>query len=658
MPETNLPINEAKLKSLGVTLKKQFTETETLRANSKEKEWLESVRQFKGIYDPEDLARMEVNQSRVYPRYTRSKVQPTVAKLNNLLFPDNDRNFEVRHTPEPRLTEEQLEEIAGTFVDEEGAPREASLPEVEEAIIQYSAKKAQRMTREMDDQLVEMGHINKAKRTIRSGVMLGTGVLKGPLVKNKKVRRVEKTEAGYAQAETLTYRPDSAAVRLWNFFPDMSATELKHCNFVYELHSMTKHELRKLAKRKGFKRDVVTDYVRKHKKGDYKMRNWEVDLLTLKDDEAPKTVSNNYEVLEMNGYLDGHDLVEIGALNPEEKDADRDWLVNVWLLGREIIKVKVLPVEELEEIYHLFYFEKDDSSVFGEGLPKIIRHTQLAICAATRAMLDNAAWVSGPILEINGDLMGDDEDPDDVYPGRVFQREGRGADAQYPAVRVYNIDSRASEYLSIINKLESNGDMESTLPAFLFGTAAKTTNETAKGVSIQQSNTNLTINDIVKQFDETHEKFLTQLYKWNQKYNEDETIKGDMEVKAIGSASLVSKEVRMQALDFFAQTLSEDDMHDIKRRRFLEERIKLHDLGPLNLMNTEAGAAQSRDAQIDREMRELQKLKLESDIRYDHAKAANMESKADATTHESGLNEVTVMTDVIEKTKGGTNEAQ
>jgi len=656
MPEKKFPItNQEALDSIGVQIRKDFTETENLRKQFRETEWLESIRQYKGIYDPEDLARIQKGKSQVYPRYTRSKVNPAVAKLNDMLFPSNDKNWEIQTTPQPKLEQAQIDEIVQSLepMDEEGQPREITDEEINDAIMAYAKNSLEGMSVTMDDQLTEDKYKSKAKAMIRSGVMLGTGILKGPLAKGYMERSLVKKEGeeGYVQKSTKRFKPFSDNISLWRWFPDMSSTELGHCNFVFELHSMTKHELRKLAKRKNFKKDIMRKYVNAHKDGDYKLRQWELDLKALKDEENVKASSKNYEVLEYNGYIDGHDLLAAGIIT-EEDDADKDWFVNAWLLGDKVIKIIEHPIESLTELYHVFYFEKDDSSIFGEGLPRIIRDTQISICSATRAMLDNAAWLAGPILELNSDLM-EDEDLDDIYPGRVFEREGRGVDAQYPAIRVYNVDSRLQDYLAIIGKFEQLGDMESTMPAFLFGAASKTTNETAKGISIRSSNTNLTINDIVKNFDEANEGFLRAWYQWNMKYNTDKSIKGDMQVKAVGSSSLVSKEVRTQALDFFAQSLQPEDKPYVKNRALLEERIKMHDLDADKLLYTEDEAQANIESARDSEAMALEKAKVEADIEYTRSKASHMNSKAEATIQGISTSEMESLMSILEKLKGG-----
>lgn len=654
MPEKKLPIDPKVLDRIGVKLKKSFDETEKRRQLYREEEWLKGTRQLKGIYDPEVSSKIRPGKSRVYPRYTRSKVVPAVAKLNNMLFPDNDRNWEIRPTPEPRLEQNQIDEIVENLeAFSEGG--EITSEEIDAAIIRYAQGKADKMILTMDDQLTEARYSVHAKSMIKSAVILGTGILKGPLSKSRIKRETIKEGDQFTRKETKEFRPFVKSPSLWKWFPDMSSTELEHCDFVFELDSMTKHELRKLAKKKNFDAKAIREYIRTHKEGDYKLRQWEIDLKTVKDDENVAADTEKYEVLEYNGYLDGQDLVDAGIIEDKDGAADKDWFVNVWLLGNKVIKAIEHPIDSLTDLYHVFYFEKDDSSIFGEGLPIIIRDTQISFCSATRAMLDNAAWVAGPIFEANEDLM-PDEDLDDIYPGRVLGREGRGADAQYPALRVYNVESRINDYLAIINKFEQIGDMESTLPAALFGAGAKTTNETAKGISIRDSNTNLTINDIVKNFDMANESFLKSLYKWNQAYNPDPSIKGDLEIKAVGSSSLVSKEERTNAMDFFAQGLQPEDKPYIKRLGLLRERVKAHDLDAKDILHTETEAQQNITNAQDSELRKLELANLEADKRYTDAKAANMEAKADETTQGIGLKEVDTMIAALEKIRKGVTD--
>jgi hypothetical protein len=52
---------------------------------------------------------------------------------------------------------------------------------------------------------------------------------------------------------------------------------------------------------------------------------------------------------------------------------------------------------------HPFLFDEDDTSPIGQGLPNVMRDSQMSIAAATRMLLDNASVVCGPNLELNMD---------------------------------------------------------------------------------------------------------------------------------------------------------------------------------------------------------------------------------------------------------------
>lgn len=623
--------DKEKLSKLAQTFRKEFGTAETLRRDT-ELLWAEDLRQSKGIYDPEELTRIEKNKgSSVYPKYTRSKEVPCVAKLNNMLFPSNDRNWDIGITPKPKLTDTQIKEIAATLTMKDGDKSLLTEEMVAKAIRMYAKGKADNMRLAMDDQLTEINITEIDKKVIKSGVRYGTGIKKGALIQTVYETVTETDDLGnIKQTQKPVRKPFVEYVRLWNWYPDMSVTEYANTRYSFELHCLDRSELRALAMRNDFWGDEIKLFLKDNLNGNYKFKNWEIDLQNIGTDQKERVVDKKYEVLERNGFVDGYDLQSAG-IEVSEDELDTEFYAVAWLIGDTIIKMAKLDKHPKDNpLYHIFYLDKDESSIFGSGLPRSIRDTQLSICAAQRGMLDNAAAVSGPITETNVDLLDIDEDPDDWYPRRNFKRTGRGGEASFPAIRAVNVESHIQEYILIKNDLKRTGDEESAFPAMVFGEPIAAGNETVGGMSIRSSNMNVTIGDVVKNFDTMNESFLRGLYKWNMDFNPDPSIKGDAQIKAKGYSSLLSKEMRTQALDFFATTLTPQDEPYIKRRWFLEQRMKLHDLDAEAGLNTEEDARALIEAQQDREAQALAKAKLEAEVRYDHAKASSMEAKAAA----------------------------
>jgi len=647
---TRIKSEEAK-RIMAVQFNAEFNMNEQLR-RERENEWIEDIRQCRGKYDPEDEARIPKGRSKIYPKYTRSKEVPCVAKLNNLLFPNSGRNWQISETPEPELRPDQLQIVLQQLIE---AKVEPTPENYNRAIKQFAKKACTRMDTVMNDQLLEGKYKDVMKRSIKSGVRLGTGVIKGPLVKAAKRREAVNTEKGLEYVTRTEKKPIPKFVPVWNWYPDMTATEVCECAHFYELHSMTRHDLRMLAKRAGFDAGTINHYIKLHPDGDYKFKQWEIDLQTISEEIISRAKAKRYQVLERYGYIDGDDLIAMGVTGISEKDGSAEFYTNIWILGNEIIKISIdatakdPETNENTNIYHVFYYEKDETSIFGTGLPRSIRDTQLTISASARMLLDNAARTSGGgILEIVDELF-PDEDTDDIFSMKIFHREGRGAELQYPGIRIHKFDSHIQDYIEIIRLFKSIGDDESTMPAFLAGDSMK--NETAQAASIRMSNTNVTVGDIVMNFDAANESFLRALYAWNMEFNEDETVKGDYLVRAVGSPSLLTKELRAQTIDEFTRTVTPADEPYIKRRWFLAERLKARDIEPEDGLNTEEEAQKIIASNRDAEAEALAKAKAKADILYTESKAAHMQAKAEEEGKHTQLKTVETLTKAAEAMK-------
>lgn len=665
--------NPEVMKSFGYRHRNQFSVNESYR-RPKELEWLESLRQYKGLYDPD--VHIDINNSKVYPKITRSKINIVLSRLHEMLFPETDKNWEILPTPEPRISKDVVMEIAKSLVKmpqvdpqtgqpaldpQTGQPQQPILPTADElklAINKFAKETCARMETQIDDQFTEMDYPGETKKVLRSGLMYGTGVMKGPMIKKRTKRTWEpdSTTGDYSEKVEQEDVPDFEFVRVWDFYPDMSVTEVDKADGFYERHIFTKHDLRGLIKRPDFYGDVIKDYMREHPDGDYVPKNWETDLQVIEieagsgknnkpkssfsatDTGAPRSTSRQmgkrYEVLEYWGYVDGHDLEACG-LNID--DVELEYEANVWLLGQDIIKA-VLMEKAIDE-YKVFYYEKDETSIFGEGLARIMRHSQLAIAGAARMTLDNGACVSGPQIEVNWSLMTANTDLNSIYPRKIWYREGRGVEAQYPAIRSLQFDSHIPELLSIIDAFKQFADEETTLPTWMIG--QQVNNETAQATSGRMGTITISIKDVVKNFDTFTEKIIRDLYAWNMEFNPRQDIKGDYLCKARGVSSLVMKEVRMQALNQLATTLQPEDWVYIDRGEFLKERFKAHDL-LINIKSQEEvdKATQSqkefdqkmRDASFQNIMAEIQKTQAQAAQLLARAKSHNVDAEKNAAT--------------------------
>ena len=662
-PQRNTDI----MNSFGIRLHNQFSNNEAYR-RTKEIEWLENLRQMKGLYDPD--VKIETNNSKVYPKITRSKVNIVLSRLHEMLFPETDKNWEIKPTPEPRVSTETVRQIVQSLVVpsqqdlQTGQMIPAKLPapsDVKIAIIKFTSDACEKMSIQIDDQLTEMDYSEETKQVLRSGLMYGTGIMKGPLISKRTKRRWEPDSitGEFAEKTELEEVPYLEFVRVWDWYPDMSVTDVDKMTGSFHRHIMSKHDLRQLMKREDFYGDIIEEYIRDHSFGNYNAKNWEVDLQVIEieagsgkgtrtlpssttdgsnvfaDDESSSTSrpsGKKYEVLEFWGYIDGTDLEACGV---DIDDVSIEYGANVWLLGSKVIKV-ILFDTPLDQ-YKVFYYEKDETSIFGEGLARIMRHSQISISAAARMTLDNAACVAGPQVEINWSLMTPDTDINSFYARKLWFREGRGVDAQYPALRSIEFNSHIPELISIIELFKQFGDEETTLPTWMIGQMLN--NETAQATSARMSTITVSIKDVVKNFDSFTEKIIRDLYAWNMEFNPRQDIKGDYLCKARGVSSLVMKEIRLQALNQLATTMSPEDWDYVDRRDFLKERFKVHDVvipikteEEVQKLREERSQGIAMQLAIEMQKSEIAKNKAQSMSLLSKAKERNVEAIKEAQT--------------------------
>lgn len=625
---------------LGDELGKMFEEAERDRRDV-EQRWLKDLRQYRGEYDPEIKARMHPKRSKAFLSITRTKTRTLSSRQTDLLFPANgEKNWNITPTPIPELNPEVIQNI---MLQYQQKTREVPTEALIKKFIHTEAKsRCDAMEQEMEDQLTELKYREIIRNVILSGNIFGTGVLKGPLVKTQIAKRWLPQGDDWITIELEKMLPFCEFVPLWDLYPDMSARTTDDMRYIFQRYVMTRHKVAQLAKRRDFNGDAIIQYLKAHPNGDSEIKNYENDLKGLNRDasdptgyketsasgvahltagQSPQNKTGKYEVKEFWGYLSTDKLIDLG-IELDEEEMGIEVAANIWMLGPIIVKAIVSPIEGVNLPYHFYYYDKDDTSIWGEGIPTIMRDSQKMFNASVRAMLDNAAISAGPIIEANTDLLDPSEDPRDIYPFRVFLRDGQGMEASAQAIRVETLPSYTSEFMAMIDFFMTAADEVTAIPRYMYGDSTNVggAGKTASGLSMLMGAANVSLKDQIKNFDDGVTKpFIKALYFWNMEFNPKEHIKGDFAVKAKGSTSLIAREVRQEHLNnFLAITNNEVDLMYTKRHNILREMVKIMDLDDLDLIKDENTVemeqkARQKQMEEDRQFeKELALLKAKS----------------------------------------------
>lgn len=178
-----------------------------------------------------------------------------------------------------------------------------------------------------------------------------------------------------------------------------------------------------------------------------------------------------------------------------------------------------------------------------------------------------------------------------VYPGKVFRRQG-GAPGQ--AIFGTKFPNVSNENMQMFDKARVLADESTGFPSFAHGqTGVQGVGRTASGISMLMSAANGSIRNVVKNVDDYLLAPLGKaFFNFNMQFDYDTNIKGDLEVKARGTESLMANEVRSQRLMQFLGVVQNPVLAPFAKMDYIIREIaKSMDLDPDKLVNSMSDAA-------------------------------------------------------------------
>ena len=643
---TQLAINDTELNALGIRLYTMFTRYERDRYPM-EQQAMRSLRQYRGIYDPE--TRIRPYGSTAYPKFTKKWVKGTVSRLMQLSFPEAEHNWDAEPTPIPELSTQDLQALLNEMQDAADQAQQPLTDEQIEAQIKIVAQaKCERMKTTMQDQLDEMDYVSLAKKVVKSGVLYGEGLLSGPLHEKETHRswRKDMTTGRYIAQEAMRLTPKFEFETIWDWYPDLSAKTSAGQDGYFFRRVMSREQVRKLSERPDFMESRIKEWLQKNSSGNYRERYWELEIRVDGDRKYTSELNKRkYEAMEWWGFVSGHELKAAGIEISDDKLGEQ-YESNVWTIGNVVIKAILNPMERKRRPLHEFVFEEDDISMTGVGLPSEVRDSQLAIAESTRMLLDNSSVCSTPSKLIKYRLLMPGHNYDSTPYKDWYQGNDDFTEDTADAVKNLEFKSYIAELIEVITLFKGIGEEESSMSPISQGNVSAGGSEgvrTQGNMSMAMGAASLPIRDVVRNFDLFTESVMTGLYDWNMEFNEDQKIKGDFNIVAKGSTSLMAKEVRAQHLNNFAPTIQPEEREHINWREMLSERTRAMDV-PGRILLDETIVEQNRQTK-QKEMEEMKRQQQElmaaeirsviSDAIKNTALAQKASAGADAKTYET-----------------------
>ncbi len=556
-----------------------------------EQRWIADLEAFHNKYDAKTKQNIDdTGGSKVFIGITRTKTNALEARLCDMLFPTDDKNWGIRPTPVPelagkvfeaeRLAKKRAEQATvqsaqGNQVEEERLANEGDAFAAEARHLKSIEEEAKRrcdfMEDEMDDQLREAKYQVACRDAIRDACRIGTGVIKGPMVGTKMrprwERRARATDgpAGGAEIYDLTPttdpRPMYYRVNPWNYYPDMDVDTQEESTGDYERHLMNKRMLRRLARQPGFNRKAIERLLEQGPRGG--APQWMADLRGITNTTVD-VGKDKYHVWEFHGALEieqvrllaqammaetgDEKLIKEAGLDDMKIDPLTEMVVNVWFCDNELLKFGIHPLDSGESLYSIFALEKDEATVWGFGVPYLIRDSQKCLNGAWRMLMNNSGLSAGPQIVVNRKVVEPSDGDWRLRPMKTWELKSDAPTNQQP-FQTFNIDGHHEELIAVINLAKENIDEEAALPDYAQGEVGAHPENTATGAAILMNSANVVFRRIVRNFDDDMTRpNLRRLYDWNMQHSRKNYLKGDFEVDARGSSVLLVREIHAQNL--------------------------------------------------------------------------------------------------------------
>lgn len=513
-----------------------------------EARWMRDERQYWGVNwngdgDNRSAGKVEdINDYQFTDKKTFQKTRTIAARIGDMLFPTNDKNWAISPTPNP--------------TDMEGNPLPDDVAEVA----------CQQIEDNIDDALTECGYAKAGRKAIFDGCRIGTGVMKGPFTRGQTRRRLMRTqvpvinpytgepaidpetgepitEPGPLELKVFTQdRPAAGRVDPWMWFP-MPARNVEECEGSFELHLKNKQALIDMVKWPGFMEDQLRKLasMEPDQGKERSLLNQRRDLLRSNNE----ALDNTYTVWEYHGPIDKEDLEAIGI---EISDPLEQVFGEVWFCQGIVLKVELSAVIDDHRIpYYVWCFEEDEADIFGYGVPFVMRDEAMILDVTLNAMIYNAQLTAGPqSIEFGPNKVKPADNNHEIRGPKHWIAVDEDITDLKQALQFHYIENSIGNIQPVYELAKQNADENTMLPMIAQGEATNSV-PTSSGMAMLMNASNIVQRMAAHSWDDNITvPLITRMYYWEMQFGENDEIKMDVNVDARGASYLLVKDMQAQ----------------------------------------------------------------------------------------------------------------
>jgi hypothetical protein len=411
---------------------------------------------------------------------------------------------------------------------------------------QYAEQRCTAMEGAIQDQLDQGGYYDALKACINDLSRLQTCIMKGPILKKKKVLGdwLQTQDGRWLPQVEEKIVPCFERVSPFDWYPvansnsvhDGAACELEHFNDPSDLH--------RLIGVPGYRdeviRQILSDYA-----GGYK-ENTPIAperFLIEKQNSSGLYQTKGIDAISYWGEIPGKLLMDWGI--DETVDPTDFYFANIKMVNSLVFRAVINPDPLGRKPFHVTSFIKSNDSQWGTA-PGMLAYDIQGFCNnVIRNLARNISESAGPMAEVNEDRLADGESPD-RWPGKTFVTTSKGMQ-QGDVVKYFQASLLAGELWSLFQnaKLELDSII---IPSFGQGSSlTKGGGRTASGLAMIANAESRNLKVSVWNVDNDIQiPCIERLFVFNMLFSADDRLKGALKLKARGVAAQLIKDNQQQ----------------------------------------------------------------------------------------------------------------
>ena len=486
---------------------------------------------------------------------------------------------------------------------------------------QDARRKADGMQQEIDDALTECDYQGEIRKTIHDAAVLGTGVIKGPVVLSRTrkawTRKVDAMgEAAYVLERVTELSPASFRVDPRMVYPDPACgDDVQRGRGIFERDRKTAKQIRDLAKQPAYLADQLRAVLEEGPQTPKALVDVEVE------EDREQAESDLFEHWIYTGEIEKEDLQAAGV------DVSDDELevvsAVIEMVNATVVRAYLNPLEDGSLPYDFFPWEKCQGSVWGFGVPYLMRSQQSVMNSSWRQLMDNSGITAGPQIIVKPSVIQPADKQWAMTPRKFWYLTDDTADPRTAFTSV-EFNSHQQELSGIIKMAEELCDQETGVPQIASGNQG-TAPDTVGGMQMLMNGANVVLRRLVKQFDDYVTKpHIGRYYDYLMAYSDNDEIKGDFMINALGSSSLVVRDIQNQAVtNMLALGTNPAYAPMIRLSKLFEKALRAQHIDPQEIMLTPAeiaqNAAQAQESQQPDPRVQAAQVRAEADMKRTEA---------------------------------------